>query len=102
MKIGVSSYSFQQLINAGTESQLSIMKKAKDMGFDGIDFIDLDPTEGVSEAQYAEMIREESEKLSLAFLYGDFSLKGREGKAFTRIGGRIIGKNIPLPKLKKI
>lgn len=44
----------------------------------------------------------ESEKLSLAFLYGDFSLKGREGKAFTRIGGRIIGKNIPLPKLKKI
>ena len=44
----------------------------------------------------------ESEKLSLAFLYGDFSLKGREGKAFTRIGGRIIGKNIPLPKLRKI
>ena len=65
MKIGVSSYSFQQLINAGTESQLSIMKKAKDMGFDGIEFIDLDPPEGVSEAQYAEMIREESEKLSL-------------------------------------
>ena len=35
MKIGVSSYSFQQLINSGEESQLSIMKKAKEMGFDG-------------------------------------------------------------------
>lgn len=65
MKIGVSSYSFQQLISAGKETQLSIMKIAKDMGFDGIEFIDLDPPEGVSEAQYAEMIREESEKLSL-------------------------------------
>ena len=65
MKIGVSSYSFQQLISAEKETQLSIMKIAKNMGFDGIEFIDLDPPEGVSEAQYAEMIREESEKLSL-------------------------------------
>lgn len=27
MKIGVSSYSFQQLIDSGEETQLSIMKK---------------------------------------------------------------------------
>ena len=65
MKIGVSSYSFQQLINSGEESQLSIMKKAKEMGFDGIEFIDLSPADGVSEKEYAEIIREESEKLSL-------------------------------------
>lgn len=65
MKIGVSSYSFQQLISSGKETQLSIMKAAKDMGFDGIEFIDLSPAEGVSEAEYAAMIREESEKLSL-------------------------------------
>ncbi len=65
MKIGVSSYSFQQLISAGNETQLSIMKIAKEMGFDGIEFIDLDPPEGVSEAEYAAMLREESEKLSL-------------------------------------
>ncbi|MBR4858208.1 MAG: sugar phosphate isomerase/epimerase [Clostridia bacterium] len=65
MKIGVSSYSFQQLISAGKETQLSVMKIAKDMGFDGIEFTDLNAPEGVTEAQYAEMIREESEKLSL-------------------------------------
>lgn len=65
MKIGVSSYSFQQLISSGEETQLSIMKKAKDMGFDGIEFIDLSAPEGVTETEYAEMIREESEKLSL-------------------------------------
>ncbi len=65
MKIGVSSYSFQQLINSGKETQLSIMKKAKEMGFDGIEFIDLSPTDGMNEKEYAETIREESEKLSL-------------------------------------
>ncbi len=65
MKIGVSSYSFQQLINSGKETQLSIMKKAKEMGFDGIEFIDLSPADGMSEKEYAEIIREESEKLSL-------------------------------------
>ncbi len=65
MKIGVSSYSFQQLISSGEETQLSVMKKAKEMGFDGIEFIDLNPPEGVSEKEYAEMIRAESERLSL-------------------------------------
>lgn len=65
MKIGVSSYSFQQLISSGKETQLSIMKKAKEMGFDGIEFIDLSPADGISETEYAAMIREESEKLSL-------------------------------------
>ena len=32
MKIGVSSYSFQQLIDSGEETQLSIMKKATETG----------------------------------------------------------------------
>lgn len=65
MKIGVSSYSYQQLINAKKETQLSIMKLAKEAGFDGIEFIDLDAPEGMSETDYASLIREESEKLSL-------------------------------------
>ena len=65
MKIGVSSYSFQQLISKGSETQLSIMEKAKNMGFDGIEFTDLNPPEGVSEESYASMIREESERISL-------------------------------------
>lgn len=65
MKIGVSSYSYQQLINAGTETQLSIMKLAKEAGFDGIEFTDLSAPEGMTEVEYASLIREESEKLSL-------------------------------------
>ncbi len=65
MKIGVSSYSYQQLINAKAETQLSIMKLAKEAGFEGIEFIDLSTPDGLSEAEYASLIREESEKLSL-------------------------------------
>ncbi len=65
MKIGVSSYSFQQLISSGEETQLSVMKLAKEMGFDGIEFTDLKAPDGISENDYAAMIREESEKLGL-------------------------------------
>lgn len=65
MKIGVSSYSYQQLINAEKETQLSIMKLAKEAGFDGIEFTDLSVPGGMSESDYASLIREESEKLSL-------------------------------------
>lgn len=65
MKIGVSSYSFSQLINSGRETQLSIIKIAKEMGFDGIEFTDLNTPDGMTEAEYAQQIREESEKLGL-------------------------------------
>lgn len=44
----------------------------------------------------------ESERLAFAFLGGDFRLKGRAKKAFRRIAERLCGKNLPLPKLKKI
>lgn len=68
MKIGVSSYSFQQLLSAGAETQLSIMEKAKAMGFDGIEFTDLTPPPGVSEEGYARMLRAESDRLGLPIL----------------------------------
>lgn len=65
MKFGVSVYSFQSLISSGKESPLGVIKKAKDMGFDGIEFTDLAPPDGVSENDYAETVREECEKFGL-------------------------------------
>lgn len=65
MKTGVSSYSFDKLIRSGAETQLSVMKKAAEMGFEGIEFTDLSAPDGVSESSYAELIRGESERLSL-------------------------------------
>ena len=41
MKTSVSSYSFRQYIRAGKLTQLECVAKAKEMGFDGIEFTDL-------------------------------------------------------------
>lgn len=42
MKISVSSYSFQQYISAGKITQLDCVNKAKEMGFEAIEFINID------------------------------------------------------------
>lgn len=62
MKFSVSSYSFQRLLNNGTYTQLDLIKIVKDMGFDGIEFIDLMPPEGVSDAEYAVTLCKEAKK----------------------------------------
>ena len=65
MKTSVSSYSFSQLLDSGKCTQLDLIKKAKAMGFDGIEFTDLQPPEGVSESEFASMLAAESEKQGL-------------------------------------
>lgn len=60
MKIGVSSYSFSQYMRAGKMTQLSAIAKAKEMGFDDIEFTDLTPPEGTSQMEYAKELREEA------------------------------------------
>lgn len=62
MKFSVSSYSFQRLLNNGTYTQLDLIKIVKDMGFNGIEFIDLMPPEGVTDAEYAATLRKEAKK----------------------------------------
>lgn len=61
MKIGVSSYSFSQYIDRGEMTQLSVIKKAKEMGFDDIEFVALTPPEGISQLEYAKMLKCEAE-----------------------------------------
>ncbi len=60
MKLSVSSYSYRQLIRSGKMTQLDVIAKAAEMGFDGVEFIDLHPFEGATQADqlaYAEQIR---------------------------------------------
>lgn len=45
MKISVSSYSFQQYIGAKKMTQLDAVAKAHELGFEAIEFIDLEPCE---------------------------------------------------------
>ncbi len=65
MKISASSYSFQRLLENGTYTQLSLIAKVKEMGFDAIEFVDILAPEGVSAVDYAKQLRAECEKVGL-------------------------------------
>lgn len=66
MKSSVSSYSFQKLINAGLDTQFTVIAKAKEYGFDGIEFTDLAVPEGKTEIEYAKEIKAEAERVGIA------------------------------------
>ena len=55
MKTCVSSYSFQPMLSSGELTQLQLIGKVKEMGFDGIEFIDLLPEDGMSVEEYASV-----------------------------------------------
>lgn len=65
MKIAVSSYSFSQYFQKGLLDQMSCIAKAKEMGFDAIEFTDLTPPEGVTEEEYARQIKAECDRVGL-------------------------------------
>lgn len=65
MKISVSSYSFQQYIGQGKLTQLDCVSKAKEMGFDAIEFIDIAGTSLDEQKEYAKSIREEADRIGI-------------------------------------
>jgi sugar phosphate isomerase/epimerase len=65
MKLGVSSYSFSQLVNKGVMSQLDIIPKTKEMGFDVIEFSTLSLPKGETPLTFAPRIREACDKAGL-------------------------------------
>lgn len=79
MKVSVSSYSFQRMLNNGEITQFGIIQKAKDLGFDAVEFVDIHPHDGSTEEEYAKKLGEECKKVGLAisnytigadFIYG--------------------------------
>lgn len=68
MKIAVSSYSFSQAIRSGSMTQEETVIKAKEMGFDGIEFTELRPCENPTLEQQLEMaarIRKKAEEIGI-------------------------------------
>lgn len=76
MKIGVSSYSFSRLVRNGVMSQLDIISKAKEMGFDVIEFSTLALPEGETPLTFAPKIKEECDRVGIGIanytIAGDF------------------------------
>ena len=65
MKISVSSYSFKQCMDRGELDQFTAIGKAKELGFDFIEFTDLMPPEGESSIDFAKRLREEADRLGM-------------------------------------
>ncbi|MFO7535782.1 MAG: sugar phosphate isomerase/epimerase family protein [Kiritimatiellia bacterium] len=65
MKLGVSSYSFSPLVSKGVMSQLDIISKTKEMGFDVIEFSTLSLPKGETPLGFAPQIREACDKVGL-------------------------------------
>lgn len=66
MKISVSSYSFSQYIRQGKMNQRDCVAKAKEMGFDAIEFTEIDGTpEFAQQLENAEKIRKEADRVGI-------------------------------------
>ena len=82
MKIGVSSYSFSQLVKSGAMKQLDVVAKAKEMGFDAIEFSTFALPEGETPLSFAPRVKEECERVGIEVvnytIFGDM-LNGCNG-----------------------
>lgn len=84
MKFGVSSYSFSRMLKNG-KTYFDVCDLAKEMGYDGIEFIDLDLKHGAGQAtieELAQAIHAHCEKIELpiiAYTIGADFLNGRDG-----------------------
>ncbi len=82
MKIGVSSYSFSRLVKSGALAQIDVIRKAKEIGFDVIEFSTIAVPEGKTLPEFAADLRAEAERVGMAVvnytIAADF-LRGSQG-----------------------
>lgn len=82
MKIGVSSYSFSRLVRSGAMTQLSVIQKAKEMGFDAIEFSTFSLPEKETPLTFAPRVKEECEHVGIevvSYTIGADFIKGSNG-----------------------
>jgi len=80
MKYCVSSYSFSQLTSRGTKKEIELIALAASMGFNAIEFAEINPPEGEDKIEYAKKLRAEAENCKIeiaAYAIGANLLKGQ-------------------------
>lgn len=88
MKISVSSYSFQRMLENGQINQLECIAKAKELGFEGIEFVGIRPHDGSSQEEYAEKLKNECARLGMTitnYTFGADFLNGCVGDTMAEI-----------------
>ncbi len=88
MKVSVSSYSFGKLLYSGEITQIDCIRKAKEIGFDAIEFVDILAPEGVTKEEYAKALAKECKRLDMpisCFTFGADFLNGSGGDTHLEI-----------------
>ncbi len=88
MKVSVSTYSYSALVRAGKMSQLDCIAKAKEMGFDAVEVVEINPHDGSEPLEYAKKLRAELDKQDLPisnFTFGADFLNGSQGNTQAEI-----------------
>ena len=65
MKTSVSSYSFAQYVSSGKMTQFDCVSKAKEMGFDAIEFTNIITHDGEDAKTIAKKIRDEADRVGI-------------------------------------
>ena len=65
MKLAMSSYCFDQLIEDGLMPQIDCIAKAKELGFDAVEIVGIMPHDGSDRKEYAKKLRAELDRLNL-------------------------------------
>ena len=88
MNLAVSSYSFERLISSGEMTQLDCIAKAKEIGFDAIEFVDILPPQGVAIEEYAKVLAQECAQQGIrisCFTFGADFILGSNGDTQSEI-----------------
>lgn len=88
MKISVSSYSFNRYLVSNEMTQMDCVLKAKELGFDAIEFVDILAPDGITKEEYAKALRDQCLKANLpvsCFTFGADFLKGSAGNTKAEI-----------------
>lgn len=95
MDISVSTYSFEKLMAAGEYTQRDCIRKAAEMGFDGVEIVELRPEEGMGREEYARLLRKTADEVNLpvtSYTFGADMLTGSGGELeaeVARVGGQL-------------
>ena len=68
MMIGVSSYSYSRVVNSGAMKQIDVIAKAKEMGFDCIEFSTIAVPEGKTLPEFAAELKAEADRVGIPIM----------------------------------
>lgn len=82
MKIALSTYSLDAMMRSGALTQFDCIEKARELGFDAIEFVGIAPHDGSSREDYAKKLGDECKRLGFPvsnYTFGADLLNGSEG-----------------------